>query len=221
MSDTDSFVDEVNDELRRDRLFFMVRRYGWIAVVVILLIVGGAGVNEYLKAQERAAAEALGDSIMSALEVDDSAERVANLDGIAPDNASADVVVRFLRAGEMVDAGDVTAARAELDAIALNNDVALIYRQLAQFKSLTLATDALSIDERRAGFEALAVGNVPFRLLAEEQIAYLDIEAGDVAAATDRLNGLLTHAEATPGLQQRAVQVIVALGEEPALGALQ
>ena len=65
------------------------------------------------------------------------------------------------------------------------------------------------------------MGNVPFRLLAEEQIAYLDIEAGDVAAATDRLNDLLTHAEATPGLQQRAVQVIVALGEEPALGALQ
>ena len=39
MSNNDSFIDEVNDEVRRDRLYGMVRRYGWIAVVLIALIV--------------------------------------------------------------------------------------------------------------------------------------------------------------------------------------
>ncbi len=38
----DSFFNEVTDELRRDKLFGLFRRYGWIAILVILGIVGGA-----------------------------------------------------------------------------------------------------------------------------------------------------------------------------------
>ena len=43
MSDSDSFIDEVTEEVRRDRLFGYFRRYGWIAAVVIVVVVGGAG----------------------------------------------------------------------------------------------------------------------------------------------------------------------------------
>ena len=220
MSDSDSFIDEVNEELRRDRFFHLLRRYGWIAVAAILLIVGAAALNEYFKAQERAAAEALGDSILSAMEANDTAARLSGLESVTPEDPGADMVVRFLRAGELAESGDIDAARAELEAIATNGDLALIYRQLAQFKSLTMAQDALGIEERRIGFEALAADNVPLQLLAEEQLAYLDIESGDAASAIGRLNALLANPEATPGLQQRAVQVIVALGEEPDLDAL-
>ena len=42
MSDTDSFIDEVNEEVRRDRFYFMLKRYGWIAVLAVILLVGGA-----------------------------------------------------------------------------------------------------------------------------------------------------------------------------------
>ena len=51
MSDSDSFIDEVTEEVRRDRLFGYFRRYGWIAAVVIVVVVGGAAWNEYQKAQ--------------------------------------------------------------------------------------------------------------------------------------------------------------------------
>ena len=43
MSETDSFIDEVNEEVRRDRLYAALRRYGWIAIVAVLAIVGGNG----------------------------------------------------------------------------------------------------------------------------------------------------------------------------------
>ena len=56
MSDTDSFIDEVTEEVRRDRLFGLMKRYGWIAALAVLLIVGGAAWNEWRKAQDRAAA---------------------------------------------------------------------------------------------------------------------------------------------------------------------
>ena len=34
----DSFIDEVTEDLRRDRLFNAFRRYGWIAILLILAI---------------------------------------------------------------------------------------------------------------------------------------------------------------------------------------
>ena len=77
MSETDSFIEEVSEEVRRDRLYGLIRRYGWIAVVGVVAIVGGASWNEYNKAQDRAAAQALGDGIMTALEAEDPAARAA------------------------------------------------------------------------------------------------------------------------------------------------
>ena len=220
MSDTDSFVDEVNEELRRDRFYGLLRRYGWIAVVVILGIVGAAAFNEYRKAQAVAAAQAFGDSIMTALEGDTCADRAAALQGLSTDSALADAVLQFLVSGELAEDGDIAGATEALRGIAANNDVALMYRQLAQFKMLTLNKETMSADERRVGFEALAAPNVPLRLLAEEQIALIDVETGEVDAAVERFNAILNNEEATPGLQQRAVQVIVALGKEPDLGPL-
>ena len=38
MSDTDSFIDEVSEEVRRDKLFGYIRKYGWIAITSVLLL---------------------------------------------------------------------------------------------------------------------------------------------------------------------------------------
>ena len=67
MSNTDSFVDEVTDEVRRDRLFAMFRKYGWIGVVMVLLIVGGAAWTEWQKAVASERAQAFGDAALAAL----------------------------------------------------------------------------------------------------------------------------------------------------------
>ena len=53
----DSFIDEVTEELRRDRLYGAMRRYGWIGVLLIVVIVGGAAWREYSLARDRAAAQ--------------------------------------------------------------------------------------------------------------------------------------------------------------------
>ena len=45
MSNPDSFIREVTEEVRRDRLYGYVRRYGWIAALLVLLVVGGAAWN--------------------------------------------------------------------------------------------------------------------------------------------------------------------------------
>lgn len=216
MSDTDSFIDEVTEEVRRDRLFVLMRRYGWIAVLAVLLLVGGTAYREYTRASQAAEAQTFGDAILAALENDAASDRVAALDEIAAPTAESDAVLDMLIAAEEALDGNGTAAAAaeRLNATATNGDLPEIYRQIASFKALTRPESPLSLDERRVAFEAMATPGAPLRLLAEEQLALIEIEAGDTDAALSRLNALLADSELTAGLRRRASQLIVALGGE-------
>lgn len=217
MSDTDSFIEEVTEEVRRDRLFGMLKRYGWIGALAVVLIVGGAAWSEYQKAQARAEAEALGDGMLTALSEAEPSERRAGLEALSAENPTAQALVAMLAAGEAHRAGEIDAAVAELDAVSVNPDVAEIYRQIASFKSLTLQADTLDQDARRQGFEALAAAGSPLRLLAEEQLALMDVSDGATDASLERYQAILQDASVTSDLQQRALQVIVALGGTPDL----
>ncbi len=217
MSDTDGFIDEVNEELRRDRLAASMKRYGWIAVLAVLVIVGGAAFSEYRKAKVRAQAEALGDAILAALESDDAAASAAELAAVDAENPQTRAIVALLTASQQIEAEDRAAAIENLNTVAVNGDIPEIYRQLAQFKALTLQSDSMPAPERLQGFEALARSGGTLRLLAEEQIALIAIEQGDTEAAIRGYQALLSDAQVTPDLQQRALQVIVALGGEPDL----
>ena len=220
MSDTESFIEEVNDEVRRDRLFGYVRRYGWIAALFIFGVVGAAGYNEYSQAQEAAKAEALGDAMISALSENDEGARADAMADVSAETAQGAAVLAFMTAGAQAEAGDADAAAQTLQTVSNNADVPLIYRQVAAFKALTLQSDTVDTEARRAGFEALAVPGVRLRLLAEEQLALLDIEAGNTDAALTRFQMIIDDAEATAGLQRRALQAMVALGGAPEVAGI-
>ena len=218
MSNTDSFIEEVNEEVRRDRLYGYLRRYGWIAILAVILIVGGAAWSEYRKAQTRAQAEALGDAMLSALAENDSTNRVTALAAIEPGAPSSAAVLRLMTAAEQSDAGDTAASIETLNEVALDGELPEIYRQIAQFKSLTLQGDTTPVADRRQALEAMAQPGNVLRLLATEQLALIDIDEGDADAAIARYQAIISDAETTSDLQQRARQVIVALGGEPELG---
>ncbi|WP_238364413.1 hypothetical protein [Mesobacterium pallidum] len=215
MSNPDSFIEEVTEEVRRDRLYGLLRRYGWIGIVAVLAIVGGAAWNEWRTAQATARAEALGDAILAATDRDDPAARAEALAAVEGEGAARDTVVPLLIAGEQIAAGAPEDGAAALDALATNGDVPAIYRNIAAFKGLLAASGTASIDERRAGFEALAAPGSALRLLAEEQLALLEVEAGNTEGALERLNAIIVDSEATAGLRQRGTSLIVALGGEP------
>lgn len=214
MSQSDSFIEEVTEEVRRDKLFALMRKYGWIAVLLVVLIVGGTAWREYRKAADQAAAESFGDAILSALEAEEPQARIAALNGIEGAGPGGTAVLRLLTAAEAGSAGDDADAVAALQAVADDNEVPQIYRQIASYKALTRGAGVLSVDERRAGLNALAIPGQPLRLLAEEQLALLEIESGNAEEAISRLKRIAEDAEATAGLRRRASQLIVALGGE-------
>ncbi|MEP4249210.1 tetratricopeptide repeat protein [Tateyamaria sp.] len=217
MSDTDSFIEEVTEEVRRDRLYGYLKRYGWIAALAIVGVVGAAGFSEFRSAQQAAKAEALGDAMIASLSQDEDEDRASSLADITAETPQGAAVLAFMTAGAQAEAGENALAAETLQSVSSNQDVPLIYRQVASFKTLLVQSDSVDSATRRAGFEALAVPGVRLRLLAEEQLALLDIESGDSEAAIARFQSILDDAEATSGLQRRALQAMVALGGAPQL----
>lgn len=215
MSESDSFIDEVSEEVRRDRMFAYVRRYGWIAILFVVLLVGGAAWNEWRKATERARAQAFGDAILVALEAPERSERAAALSAIEAPGAGGRAVLTLLAAAES-GADDPAAAAGALLALADDTQVPQVYRHLATLKALAIPGSGLTPQDRRMRLEGMTQAGGLVRLLAEEQLAWLDIETGARDAALERLQRIVEDAEATTGLRQRAAQGIVALGGEPA-----
>lgn len=211
MSNSESFIEEVTEEVRKDQLFGYMRKYGWIAVLVVLLIVGGTAYSEFRKAQVTNAAEAAGDEILAALEIDDDAERAAALQAIETSGPAA-AVTGLLVASNLTETGDVAGAAAALEAVALDEEAPQVYRDLAALKSAMVQSGTLSIEERRAMLSGLAVAGAPFRLVAQEQLALLSVEEGDIEAATTQFLAIAQDAETTRGLRERAFSMIVAMG---------
>lgn len=220
MSDTDSFIEEVTEEVRRDKLFAALRKYGWIGVLAVLLLVGGVAYSENQKRQARLEAEALGDGMLDALALNDASDRVAALEAVETGQPSARAVLGFITAAQQADAGDNAGAAQTLQDIQNSGDLPLIYRQIAAYKALGANAANLTAQERADGYTALVQPGNRLRLLAEEQLALIDIELDDPAAALVRFQAILDDSEATPDLQQRALQVMVALGAEPDLSQL-
>jgi hypothetical protein len=210
VSNNESFIDEVTEEVRREKLYGYLRRYGWIGAVAVLAIVGGAAWFEYQRSVAEAEAEALGDALTAALEAEEADARIAALGTVAT-AGDAEAVRMMLIAAEQEAAGDAAAARTTLETLAGTTGVDPLYADLAQLKALMLADD-MAAAERLAGFEALSMPGAPYRMPALEQMALAQIEAGDTAAALETLAVIIEDAAVSPGMRQRAEALVDALG---------
>lgn len=203
-SNPDSFIEEVTEAVRRDRLFAFFRRYGWIGVVAIIGIVGFSAWSEWSKRRAEAEAQAFGDAVVAALETDGQAAQAQALSAIPTRTAEQRALIAFLTAEATQDTSPLAQAAADAE-------LARHWRDLAVFKRLTASPD-LPEAERIAGFEAMTGPGAPFRLLAIEQLALIDISAGRAEQAMARFRSIADDTEASAGLRRRAGQMIVALG---------
>lgn len=215
MSNPDSFIEEVTEEVRRDRLFGLLRRYGWIPVILVLGVVGGTAWTEWQKAQARDGARAFGDAVLAALDAETPAARSAALATVPAEGGQA-AVLRLLLASD--PAQDRAGALGALQALSEDTSLPQTYRDLATLRRIVLAGADLPLADRRATLDTLAAPGRPFRPLALEQLAYLAVEAGDTAAAITQLRSLSQDQEAPAGLRRRAAQMIMALGGDTAQG---
>jgi Uncharacterized protein conserved in bacteria len=215
VSHTDSFIEEVTEEVRRDKFYAFLKKYGWIGIVAVLALVGGAAWTEYSKAKERAAAQATGDAITAALGAETPAARAEALANVAT-TGEARIAVAMLRAGELHAAGDVKGALAVLAPLAADDMLDPAYRDLAVLKTAMIGAGEIAPEERISQLAGIASPGAPYRLLAEEQIAAAQAEMGDKQAAIDGYRAISQDVDASNALRRRAAQMMVALGADPA-----
>ena len=210
MSDTDSFIDEVTEEVRRDRLFSFFRRYGWIPAVVILILVGSTAYNEWNKSAAEEVAQSRGDALLGALDLEDEAEGNAAITAIATTD-SGNVLASFLAAG-----GDQSQAADLLSGIATNTDQPDYIRDLARLK-LAATPNAVSQDEAVLILLDLSVPGGLYRNVATEMLIAVELERGNLGVALALLQSHIQDAEASQAQVQRMGELLVALGSKPEL----
>ena len=136
MSDTDSFLQEVSEELRRDKLYRNIRKYGWVAILLVIVIVGAATYREYLKSQAETEAELFGTSIIDALNEKNVADRIAKLQKINAPGENAKAIVAMLLSAEATGNETATLEMSDFSDVAESLSIDAHYRDLLNFKIL-------------------------------------------------------------------------------------
>lgn len=216
MHNPDSFIEEVTEEVRRDRLFAAFQKYGWIGAVLVVAIVGGTAWREWTVSQAAARSEAFGDSVLDALDMGGSTERREALAAV-PATGGQKAVIDLLLSSDPTE--DPAATLAALDRLIGDASQPQSLRDLATLRRVIVAGTDMPLADRQMALDGIAQPGRPFRTLAQEQLAYLLIEAGDAAGAIAALQALTSDQEASAQLRSRAAQVITALGGTTAADA--
>ncbi|CAM3440945.1 tetratricopeptide repeat protein [Paracoccus nototheniae] len=207
----DSFIDEVTDELRRDRLYGFMRRYGWIVVLVIIAVVAATAWREYGRAQDRAAAQDWGDAVLAAEASGDPAAILA----VDPQgSAGRAALTSLLAASAEVEAGDTQAAATALEQLTTDAPEGAL-AELAQLKLVMLGGQDMDPAERDEVLTRLSRAGAPFELLALEQKAVALIGAGRPEDAITLIRQIQDKDGLTEALRRRLSEMMIALGVEP------
>jgi len=204
---------EVNEEVRRERMKQLWERYGNLIVVIAFLIVGGvAGWRGYEWWEARKAAEAGATfEAAAALAAEGKHEQAeAAFAKIAVEGTSGyRILARFREAAELA-LRDPAAAIKAYDALIADSAIGRAMQDLATVRAGLLLADTAPYDEVRARLEPLTANDRPFRHTAREILALAAWRVGDHKAATHWFDLIMTDAETPAGTRAR-VEMLIAL----------
>lgn len=208
----DNFIDEVFDDLRRERLYRVFRRWGWLAITVVLLIVAGVIWREYSQSRAAADARAWGDAVLAAEAADDPGA-IAQIDPNGVQDRR--ILGAMLAASDWAAKGDNDAAIGALQQVAGDTAADPTLRDLAQLKLVMLQGAAMEASERDRILSNLSRAGAPFELLALEQKSIALIEAGRKDDAISLIRQIQQKDGVSEALRRRLSEMMIALGAEP------
>ena len=212
MSD-DSFIREVEEELRSERMRNFWNRFGRFIIagaIIVVLAVAGLRFYEWYTARQAAAS---GDVFMEAVrlaengERDDAIARLRELEGDAGSTYSA--LARLRVAAELASSGKPDEAVAAYDAVIADGSVDENLRTIAALRAAFLLVDHGSVEDVEARAGKHAAPGEPFRATAREALALAHLKAGQLKQAHDYFDAILSDVESSGGIRQRAT---IALG---------
>lgn len=208
----DSFIDEVTEDLRRDRLFNLFRRYGWIGIALVMALVGGTVGSEYVKARNERDAQAWGDTVLAAQQGEGSAAALAAVDSMGRPGRK--TLTEMLAAGAEADAGLTKQAIERLKTAAQGVVDDPVLHDLAMLKAVMIAGPAMDAAERDQILAGLSKPGAPYELLALEQKAVALIGAGRNDDAITLIGQIQQKDGLSEPLRRRLSEMMITLGAE-------
>ena len=206
MSD-DSFIREVDEEMRQDRLKSIWNRFGNLLIgVAVLIVLATAGWRGWQYWQENRAAKS-GDAFLAAVDAsekgnqDDSIARLQALEESG--TGEYPVLARLRLAGEFEARGETDRALGIYEAVASNASVSEPLRSIALLRAGMVAVDRESYEQVRARLEPLAAAGNPYRHLAREALGLSAYKSGAMEEAYRWFNDIANDAGATSAIRGR------------------
>ena len=224
MSNSESFIEEVSSEVRRDRLFSLFKKWGWIGALIIVVVVGIATYREIQTHNFETTAQDLGSKVVTALEQEEPSDQIDALRKIQVEEPDARAIVDFYLA-ELYQQNDNTREALDtLESLSGNDEVSIVYRDLAEIKTVLMSEGSVPYDNLISRLDALSISASPFRTIATELKGYYLIGSSEESSNSElRQEGLSVlrevHADsqASANLRFRVSQFLTALGEETSI----
>ena len=212
----ESFVREVDENLRRDQLRDAAKSYGkWIIALLILLL---AAVGGYLYWQDRQQKQAVeqGEALSAALDKAGSGNVKAAQAELAPLAGSSNDVVHasaeLAQAALALRQNDRKTAIEIYRRLAADNGLPQAYRDLATVRGTMTEYDSLKPDQVIARLLPLAVQGKPFFGTAGEMVAMAMLSKGDRNGAGQLFARIAADRQVPQTIRSRAVQFAGSLG---------
>ena len=199
---------EVEEEVRRDRYSKLWKDYGgYIIAAAVALVLGttaSVGWREYTAQRQQDDS----DRFVAAAALSVEAFRV--LAAEAQDGYA--LLARFRTVDALKESGDIAGAVNELDAIATDDGVDELYRDLASLLAIMHTLDKEDPDDLRTRLTPLLAPEAAWRHSARELSAALALRVGDKELAMIEFQKLTDDVKAPPGARSRAAEILQILG---------
>ncbi len=214
---------EVDDDLRAERARVALRRYGAVAIVVVVVAILAVGIWQALVwRQHRRDARLSGAYFAVQRQADqqspgaEAASRPAAIAGFAPliDAPSAGIrsLARLRDAQFLADAGRSKDALAMLDRVAADRAAGPLFADLATLLAVDRQIDQGDPARLQARLATIEGPGAPYRGLAIEAGAMIDLSHGQVDKCRQTLRALLADGSVPQGVRERASTLLQALG---------
>jgi hypothetical protein len=206
MAQNDEFIREVDEEYRRDQIAQVWKKYnGAIIGLAVLLVAAVGGWRFYEYRQEtnaQAAAARYQEAVQAASEgkAEDAETTFAALAKDAPSGYA--LLTRFRLAAELGKGSAEEGAKA-YDALAGDNGVAPLWRDLARLRAAMLRMDSADPAAIRRELEPLAAPSQAWRHSARELLGLSGLKSGDMEYAGRWFDQIAADRETPPSLRQR------------------
>lgn len=216
----DSFLREVNEEIRRDQLRKLWERFGIFIVAGVVLLFVGVGVYQWNESRRISSEQAAGASFETATrlaaegKVEDALKLLDDIAKSGPPGYSA--LARLRVAAEHIKANRTAEALAAYEALAASSGVDPLLRDFATLQAAMLRLDQADWTEMKNRLTPLLDEKQPWRAEARELLGIAALKAGNSEEATKLFEQLLGDRAATSGMSRRAQELLAVLTDAAA-----